>query len=78
MFSSFLGAIRNKYRISKAKYDEFFRLCLRRKLVDFLCDERKRFKKKEKRFEQEQQILNNYNGDAIPAPLNDDTNNNNE
>ncbi|CAM4836261.1 unnamed protein product [Rotaria magnacalcarata] len=48
-FRKFHDAIRNKYRIASNKYDEFYHFCLRRKLVDFLCDERKRqIKRKEK------------------------------
>ncbi|CAF4936333.1 unnamed protein product, partial [Rotaria socialis] len=48
----FHDAIRNKYRISKEKYDEFFTVYLRRKVVNFICDERKRQIRKKK-----QQIL---------------------
>ncbi|CAF3666844.1 unnamed protein product [Rotaria sordida] len=44
-FNHYAQAMQNKYRISKEKYGEFFKFCLRRKLVDFLCDERKRQKK---------------------------------
>ncbi|CAF1303602.1 unnamed protein product [Didymodactylos carnosus] len=51
-------AIRNKYHISKDKYDEFFKVCLRRKLVDFLCNERKRHAKKQQQLHQEQEQHN--------------------
>ncbi|CAF4483237.1 unnamed protein product [Rotaria socialis] len=70
-FRKFHRAVRNKYRISWSAYDEFFNVCLRRKLVNFLCYERKRFNKKQKIYEQEQQILNNNDGNTNPTPPND-------
>ncbi|CAF4753933.1 unnamed protein product, partial [Rotaria magnacalcarata] len=38
----YLGAIQNKYRIADEHYDDFFTKMIRPKLVDFVCDERKR------------------------------------
>ncbi|CAF1489578.1 unnamed protein product [Rotaria magnacalcarata] len=77
-FQKFHRAVRNKYRISKSKYDEFFKICLRRKLVDFLCDERKRFKKKQRIHEQEQQIFNSNNNSVNPTTTTTTNGNNND
>jgi hypothetical protein len=39
--------MRNKYRIDRHRYDDFFTKLVRPKLVDFLIDERKRDVKKQ-------------------------------
>ncbi|CAF1957305.1 unnamed protein product [Rotaria magnacalcarata] len=41
-FEKLHRAIQNKYRIADEHYDDFFTKMIRPKLVDFVCDERKR------------------------------------
>ena len=42
---SYLEAMRGKYRISEDRYQDFYNRLVRPKLVDFLSDERKRWRK---------------------------------
>lgn len=74
-FHFFSEAMRGKYRISDDRYEEFYAKLVRPKLVDFLSDERKRWRKsnelldRSKSNDQSNSTINNVSSTETPDAI---------